>query len=390
MGQSDIFGEKVASCTLNRIFGFDPGAGRRIIESAGSAMAVFEMDDDGLDALMGPFNRFRNQLTMTELDRSASELISLESGGYDFISITDDRYPDLLRDCRDAPIGLYIRSGTEPERIFDDSPSISIVGTRDMSPYGKEWCQRIVDALSRCQRKPAIVSGLALGIDITAHMAALDAGMQTIAVLPTHITDVYPHQHRRAASRIAGTEGCALISDYPPGTSPQAVNFLRRNRIIAGMSQATILVESKAKGGGLITANLAFDYCREVYALPGRVDDPRSQGCNRLIRAKVAEPIDDLEAFVKSLGLGAYTRRSKAILKEEIEQQYGTRLENAELRLIHDIAALIKCHRGISTEELCGITGCSWAEASRITGLLEADGFIDRDIFQHCSMKFRF
>lgn len=390
MEHSDIFSERVASCTLNRIFGFNPGAGRLIIEAAGSAMGVFELDRDGLDDLMGPFNRFRSQITTDELDKSASELGRLESLGYEFIPLSDRRYPGMLRDCADAPLGLYVRSDSPLEPLSGDGAVISIVGTRDMSPYGKEWCQRIVDALARCGQKPVIVSGLALGVDITAHMSALEAGLPTIAVLPTYITDIYPPQHRRAAARIASSPGSALVSDYPPGTSPQAISFLRRNRIIAGMSQATILIESKTKGGGLITANLAFDYSRDVYALPGRVDDPRSQGCNRLIRAKVAEPIDDLDTFIKSLGLGTSRRRDRAGLREEIESYYGTRLEDAELRLITEMAGIIRERRGISTEELCQDRGCSWAEASRLTGLLEADGFIERDMFGRCSVKFRF
>jgi len=390
MGISEDFSERVAACTLNRIFGFNPGAGHRIIEGAGSAMSVFELDESGIMQIMGPFSRFRDQITASELEKSALELERLEALGYKFIPSSDMVYPELLRDCQDAPIGIYMRSDSAPEDVFGDKPAVSIVGTRDMSTYGKEWCQRIVEALSRCQHKPAIVSGLALGVDITAHMAALEMGLTTIGVLPTHITDVYPPQHRRAAARIASTPGCGLISDYPPGSSPQAVNFLRRNRIIAGLSRATILIESKARGGGLITANLAFDYSREVYALPGRVDDLRSQGCNRLIRARVAESIDDLDSFIQNLGLGVFNRRNKAILGEEIEAFYCTRLEKAEMKLIQKIAELIKCNRGISTEELCDRSGCSWAEASRITGLLEADGFIERDLFQHCSIKFRF
>lgn len=390
MVQTDDFSEKVASCTLNRIFGFNPGAGHRIIAEAGSASGVFDLDEEGIARVMGPFSRFRGQICHAELERSARELSRLESLGYRFIPYGDAAYPELLRDCPDAPIGIYLRSGSEPADIFGDRPAIAIVGTRDMSAYGREWCLRIVDALSRCRQKPVIVSGLALGVDITAHMAALEAGLTTVAVLPTYITEVYPTQHRSAAARIASTEGCGLISDYPPGTSPQPVSFLRRNRIIAGLSRATILIESKARGGGLITANLAFDYCREVYALPGRADDLRSQGCNRLIRARVAESIDDLDSFIKSLGLGTFSRRNKKVLREEIVSVYGTRLEDPELRLITEIAELIKCNRGIATEELCSRTGCSWAEASRITGLLENDGFIERDMFQNCSIKFRF
>ena len=176
-------------------------------------------------------------------------------------------------DCPDCPIGLYIRSNSDIEEIFDDAPCISIVGTRDISPYGDEWCKRIVHSLAEAPIKPVIVSGLAYGVDICAHQAALDAGLRTIAVIPTGIDDLYPYYHRRIAERIASTPGCALISDFPLKTSPQAATFLRRNRIIAGLSAATILVESKQKGGGMITCSTAFSYGREAWVLPGRIGD---------------------------------------------------------------------------------------------------------------------
>ena len=126
--------------------------------------------------------------------------------------------------------------------------------------YGREFCTRIVRTLAQAPDRPAIVSGLALGVDITAHLAALDAGLPTIAVIPVGIDDIYPPSHRIAAGRIAAAEGSAIVTDYPPGTAPLQINFIRRNRIIAGLSEATVVVESKAKGGSLVTANIAFSY----------------------------------------------------------------------------------------------------------------------------------
>ena len=382
--------EKSAFCTLNRIFGFEPRSGHALVEAAGSASALFDMSGEELTALMGPYSKFSGRICKKELEDSARELQGLENRGYRFITASDKTYPALLRDCPDAPLGLYVRADSPLEEIFGDRPAISVVGTRDMSMYGREWCRRIVGALASCRRQPVIVSGLAYGIDITAHAMALEAGIPTIAVLPTYITEVYPLRHRGWASRIAETAGCALVSDYPPDTVPQRVNFLRRNRIIAGMSQATVLVESKAKGGGLITANLAFEYSREVYALPGRADDIRSQGCNRLIRAKVAEPVDDLDAFVAAVGLGIFTRRSRIQIGEEMDRLYSGRLDDGELRMMKEIAAHIKKERGIAVDDLCALCGCSWAETSRLTGMLEMDGVIERDMFQRCSMKFRY
>ena len=382
--------EKAAYCTLGRIFGFEPSVGMRLVEAAGSAEALFAMDARELDSMLGPYCRFRSQISGEELERSAEELERLHSRGVIFVTAAEQGYPPLLRECPDAPLGLYVRSCSEPEEIFCTRPSVSVVGTRDMSMYGKEWCRRIVEALAGCRNSPTIVSGLAIGIDITAHCAALELGLPTVAVLPTYITEVYPSRHREWAERIACTPGCALVSDYPPGVAPQPVNFLRRNRIIAGLSHATVLVESRSKGGGLITANLAFDYSREVFALPGRADDIRSQGCNRLIRAKVAEPIDDLEAFAASTGLGTFTRRNRRILKEEIEKVYGARVTGGELALIADVAQAVKANREIAVDDICALCGCSWTDAARITGMLQTDGFIEVDLFQRCSMKYRF
>ena len=386
----DNFEQKAAYCTLGRIFGFEPSVGMRLVEAAGSAEAIFSMGDKALDSLLGPYCKFRHMLTSDEFRKSEDELQGLAAKGCRFISAAEEGYPPLLLECPDAPLGLYVKSVSEPAEIFCSRPSVSVVGTRDMSMYGREWCRRIVEALAGCRRQPAIVSGLAIGVDITAHTAALELGIPTIAVLPTYITEVYPARHRGWAARIAETPGCALVSDYPPGVTPQPVNFLRRNRIIAGFSQATVLVESRDKGGGLITANLAFEYSRDVYALPGRADDIRSQGCNRLIRAKVAEPIDDIDAFASSVGLGTFTRRNKLILKEEIERVYSSRTDRQEIDFIYEVARMIKDNRGVSIDEICAVRGCSWAEATKATGMLQADGFIEVDLFQRCGMKYRF
>ena len=190
---------------------------------------------------------------------------------------------------------------------------VAVVGTRDISPYGREWCERIVHALARTSPKPLIVSGLAIGTDICAHKAALEASLPTIAVMATGTDTIYPYRHRQIAEKMSGTQGCALVTDYPPGTAPLPVNFLRRNRIIAGLSHATILVESKIKGGGMMTCRLAFSYDRDVYALPGRADDLRSQGCNHLIRARMAEPLTSEEDIIDSLGLLTTGRKSPSL-----------------------------------------------------------------------------
>lgn len=381
--------ERVAFCTLNRIFGFKPALARSLVEGLGGAMAVFRLSGRELKDLFGPFREYPDKLTRDQLERSRGELEWLEEEGYRFIVLTDGCYPGALRECPDAPMGLYMRSSSPPEKVFNTGPVVSIVGTRDASPYGREWTSRITGALGNCVRRPAIVSGLAMGVDVCAHVAALENGLPTIGVMATGIDGVYPSAHRAIASRIASTEGCALVTDYPPGTRPQAINFLRRNRIIAGLAQATILVESKVHGGGMITAELAFEYDREVFALPGRADDVRSEGCNRLIREKRAEPLTDLDWLASALGLGLLTRRSKALLSEEINRVFGHCADPADLAKLQKVAALIKKKRGIDIETIALECGMDYREALLYTGMLEGEGIIYTDLLKRCSIVFK-
>jgi len=379
--------EKLCFCTLNRNFGFEPIIARRLVDHYGTASALFNMSNEEISRILGPFSKYSQTFSQEQLKTSEKELALLEKSGRAFITLHDKSYPSLLKECDDAPLGLYIRSSSVPDDIFNSSPCIAIVGTRDLSLYGKEWCGRIVSALSTAKTKPVIVSGLALGVDITAHTAALENGLKTIGVMATGIDDVYPARHREFARVMAESPGCALITDYPKKTSPVAINFLRRNRIIAGMCTATVLVESKDKGGGMLTANLASSYNRDVYALPGRIDDLRSQGCNRLIRAKIAEPLSDLEDFVDSTGLGVYERRSRKSLDSEIVDRYGNMMDEKMLEDIRNIAGLIKKYRGATIEDLCSSSGMRYKDVAALTGILEKDMFIDIDLLQRCTIN---
>ena len=301
--------------------------------------------------------------------------------------MTDPEYPALLKECEDAPAGLYVRSSSPDSLVFGSRPAIAVVGTRDLSLYGRDWCRRIVEAMGRSRQTPTVVSGFALGTDIVAHAAALECGLPTIAVLPTGITEVYPRRHWKWAERMAATEGCALVTDYPPGTEAMAVNFLRRNRIIAGLSRATILIESKRKGGGLITADFAFNYNRDVHALPGRLNDPRSQGCNMLIKKHVAEAILDLDTLMKELGLGVPSRRSAVRVQDQIHSLYEGRMSPGEIGFLSAVAGCIRSNRGITPEGIAERMQCSYERVASATGLLEADGVIETDLMQGCGIK---
>lgn len=372
---------------LDRIFGYEPATSRQIIDHFGSAAAIFSLSQDQIRDIFGPYGKHNHEITPLALERAEEELDRLCRQGYSLISLTEEAYPQLLKDCPDAPAGLFVRSGSAMESLFNTGPAISIVGTRDISPYGREWCRRIVQTLSCSERKPAIVSGLAFGVDINAHMAALENGLRTIAVLPTGIDDVYPRMHTRHAARIASSPGSALVTDYPPGTSPQAFTFLRRNRLIAGLSEATILIESKSRGGGLMTVRLAGEYGRRVLALPGRIDDIRSAGCNRLIREMAAEPIVALEDLAETLCLGKGRKPSRKDLPAAVSERYAPTLGEDEAGRMSELMAAILGNRGITTDELCRLTGQAYAAVSLRTGILQSDGFISIDLFQRCTIN---
>ncbi len=383
------YGEKICICTLGRIFGYEPRKALELIKAVGSAGAIFELGSRELSALTGPYSAWTSRISRRELDLTAEELERLERRGCRYLEISAPRFPEMLKECEDPPLGLYIRSDSPFESLFGNLPHIAIVGTRDISPYGREWCRRIVAALAAAKTRPVIVSGLALGTDITAHQAALEAGLQTIGVLPTGIDEVYPRSHEYAAEEICARAGCGLITDYPPGTKAIAINFLRRNRIIAGLCAATILIESKIRGGGMITARLAASYNREVYALPGRVDDLRSAGCNRLIGKKLAEPIIDPGTLVRSLGLGAAGYRRRDCLEEEVRSLYESSLPPEDVDCLLAIVKLVRLNRGICREELAGALGLPFSTAASYLTLLESDGLICTDLIGRCSINVR-
>lgn len=376
--------EKAAACALLRTLGYEPSFGRALIEAFGNAGNVFAQDRDTLREAVGPNRRVLEAVCRKELDTAALELERLEKEGYLFLAITDPAYPALLKECRDAPVGLYVRASSDPSRIFRGSSFVSVVGTRDISSYGSEWCPKIIEALASASEKPTIVSGLAFGVDISAHMAALAYGLPTIAVLPVGIDSIYPAAHRTAAAKIAGKDGCALITDYPPGTAPLQLNFLRRNRIIAGMSRACILVESKLKGGGTMTARLASGYGRDVFALPGRIDDLRSQGCNLLLREKIAEPLTSLAALPTAIGLGTYNRRRTSDLSEAVLERYGRTMKPEEAEQMAAIIREIRAGRDITPDELCARLQIGYSDVMVYCGLLENDGFITMDLLRRC------
>ncbi|MBP3270311.1 MAG: DNA-processing protein DprA [Bacteroidales bacterium] len=380
--------ERACLCALNRIFGFEPKIGRALMEAMGGAAAVFKAKRSEVSDVLGSYSRTRyaTLVSGSAFESAAIELEKLAKDGSVFIGIGEEGYPKALLECDDPPLGLYYKGILPPKQVFDSRPQIAVIGTRNLSYYGRDWCRNIVEALSKARVKPMIVSGLALGVDVTAHRAALDFGLPTIGVMATGIDDIYPPQNIKTGQLMATTPGCALITDYPPRTEAVKINFLRRNRIIAGICSATILVESKIKGGGMMTARLASSYDRDVFALPGRIDDPLSQGCNMLIKETIAEPIGNLSDLVERLGLGRAGLAVKADFRKDVEDCYS-KLDEDSRRDLLKVALAIKSRRGIAMDELCSLLGWTFSKVSRIVTTLECDGFIAVDLLQHCSPR---
>ncbi len=371
--------ETLCLCALNRIFCYEPVVGLRLLEYFGTAAAVFEAPSGQLGGLLHARPEYAGKVHRGALAESARELESVERLGGRFVGLHSPAYPQLLRECPDRPLGLYVRSQTPVEDLFNSREAIAFVGTRDLSSYGREWCGNLVSTLSETSAKPLIVSGLAFGIDYVAHTTALTLSLPTVGVMATGIDRIYPSRHESLAERMVRTPGCALVSCYPLGTAPLANQFLSRNRIIAGMSRATVLVESKIRGGGLITARHAYSYDRDVYALPGRVDDVRSQGCNRLIRDKIAEPVISREDFLDKLGLKAPRLRKQDVLTRAAGLFPDGSLELAVLKAV-------LAERGIDIRTLCARTDRPYAEVIAAALALESEGFLSMDILQRCSV----
>ena len=380
----DNFEEKACACALNRIFGFSPRTGTALVSHLGCAGEVFRLSRTELEGLLGRDSRHIGMIGFEAVKAARQELKEMEKLGITFCEWNSESYPSLLKECPDAPVGLYVRTTTPLENLWKPSPTIAVVGTRDISPYGKEWCEKTVRGLAAGGSRPAIVSGLALGTDFYAHRTAIEEGVPTIGVMATGPEAIYPWRHREFAERLYHTEGCALVTDYPPGTAPLAIHFLRRNRIIAGLSDATILIESKIKGGGMMTSRLAFSYDRDVYALPGRVDDTRSQGCNFLIKSKIAEPLTSVSELLESLGMETGTKDKKMSDKEMIARKYGSDTEFTAQAVA--AVSLIRHERGITLEELAEKLTVSYSKVAQLTGALEMDGFICVDLLQRCSI----
>lgn len=280
--------------------------GRKLIQQYGSASALFREGIRDLRKQRGVGPRICAEMAASRHARKAEkELKHIREQGIKFWYFLDEAYPSLLKHCTDGPILLFYDGTVD----FTEGPVISIVGTRDMTIYGRENCRKLVEGLRHLN--PVVVSGMAYGVDICAHLAALDSGLQTVACLAHGLDRVYPAAHDRHYRDII-KQGAA-ITEFWQQTTPERENFIKRNRIIAGLSEATVVIESGNKGGSLVTADMAMSYNRDVFAIPGRTDDLRSTGCNALIRDQKAQLITCAEELIRYMNWETRTSIQKPI-----------------------------------------------------------------------------
>ena len=284
-------------CVVSRLLAEHPATGRKLLEGSGSLDALYEGGPLYVNEIMGVPEMGETMFSGQMLDWGVQEALWMRSKGVRLIHILSEDYPQQLRECGNAPFLLYYR-GSVP--LAGAGRSLSVVGTRMASAYGKEACQAIIAGLAKLCPDVRIVSGLAIGIDSVSHRAALDNSLQTIAVLPCGLDEIYPLQNRSLAVEIVSAGG--IVTEYPRNTKPLRFNFLLRNRIIAALSDALLVAESRIRGGSMITVDYAFSYNRDVFAVPGRMTDANSYGCNYLINKNVAQLCLNASTIVSAMG----------------------------------------------------------------------------------------
>ncbi len=265
---------------LGQIPGLGPVNAKNLISYCGGIKEVFEADKQKLLKTPGIGNATASSILENKhlLKDVENEIKFITKNGINTRFYLDEDYPFLLKQCSDAPL-MFFEKGTVS---YKNRKIISIVGTRNATQRGKEICDRLIKELADSGHNPIIISGLAYGIDICAHKSALKYGLDTVSVLAHGFDRIYPAKHKNIAAEIV-KQG-ALITEFTKGAKFERQNFLQRNRIIAGLSHATVVIESAAKGGSLVTADIANSYNREVFAIPGRLEDTYSEGTNWLIK----------------------------------------------------------------------------------------------------------
>ena len=282
---------------------------KKLISHFGSAKAVFSTKKQHLLKISGVGTSMIAALTNKDIFTKAErEIEFINSNHIEYFYFKNDDYPSYLNHCYDAPILLFKKGNIN----LQNQKIISIVGTRQMTNYGKSMLEDLFEGLKAYN--PVIVSGLAYGVDIYAHKLAVKHNLQTLAVLAHGLDRIYPAVHKNIAKDLLKNGG--LLTDFWSNTNPDRENFVKRNRIVAGLSQATIVIESAEKGGSLITADIANSYNRDVFAVPGRITDAYSKGCNQFIKTNRAAVLSSAKDLAYILNWEKDIEGNKTIQKQ--------------------------------------------------------------------------
>lgn len=292
---------------LTLIKGIGNNLAKNLLAYTGSEEAIFREKQSVLAKIPGIGEVLSKEIVQQNvLSRAEEEIAFIEKNKITPLYFTDRDFPYRLKECPDSPIMLYTK-GNLP---LNEGKFVAVVGTRNATEQGKENCRKLISDLAEAGLHAVIVSGLAYGVDICAHKAALENGLPTIGVIGHGLDRIYPSAHRPTAVKML--ESGILLTEYMSGTNPDRQNFVQRNRIIAGMCDATVVVESANNGGALITAELANDYNRDVFAFPGRVTDEWSAGCNLLIKSNRAALIDSAADILRYMNWEPQTSNKTA------------------------------------------------------------------------------
>ncbi|HTO35348.1 MAG TPA: DNA-processing protein DprA [Flavobacterium sp.] len=282
---------------------------KKLIHHCGSAENVFKEKPNRLASIDGVGSiLIKNLSNKTGFKLAEKELKFIETEQIKAISFLDAGYPERLKHCIDAPVVLF----TSGNISLENKKTISIVGTRKITSYGTEMCRKIIEDLAPLD--PVIISGFAYGADITAHQAAMEHNLQTIGVLAHGLNQIYPKPHKKYVAKIEQNGG--FMTEFWSTSNPDKENFVRRNRIVAGISEATIVIESAERGGSLITALFANDYSRDVFAVPGKTTDYYSRGCNNLIKTQRAHLLSSAADLIYILNWKVETEKLKSVQKQ--------------------------------------------------------------------------
>ena len=311
---------------------------KKLIVNVGDVTQIFKEKSTTLQKINGIGNHaIKHLLDSKNILEAEQELAYIKKNNIAYTYFLEDDYPKNLHNCIDSPI-LFFKDGNIN---FNNDKIISIVGTRNMSSYGRDFCTKLIEDLAGFN--PIIVSGFAYGVDICAHKAAIKNNLQTIAVLAHGFEQIYPKVHKKYINQV--NENGGFLTEFWSEEQPLRENFLKRNRIVAGISKATIIIESASKGGSLVTADIANSYDRDVFALPGRVTDVFSKGCNSLIKNNQAQVLTSANDIIKMLNWDLLEQAKKPIQKQlflelNFEEQilYDYLLKNGKQLL--DIIAL--------------------------------------------------